>query len=336
MNVWSFAAANKFVKTEEENPAPAAGKVRVRVTKLMLNGTDASLYSGASKCRYPVVPGRYAVGIAADGSAENFLPKGARVLLHAVVAAPDTGTEKKDFSRDDDFLLCGRTADGYMRDFVCLSPGEFTPLPDSVSDEKALLLHHVALAKAAADKLGVRKGQHVAVVGANILGILLCQLLISRQAAPILIDAERARLDFARTCGVYYTMETDEHLLENVAAVTGGRLASGAVYMTSSRRNDPTVPFSVCAADANVVLCGSREDFDVNFSQPFRKQLSVFCVSGRSENLEASVNLMLSGAVDPAPFTFRTLKPEDAEPLLADYFRSPERSFKEINVVSLI
>lgn len=335
MNVWKFAAANKFVRTEAENPPAEQGKVRIRVTKLMLNGTDASLFSGATKCKYPLVPGRYAVGIVAEGSAVNYLPKGTRVLLHAVVPAPDTGTAKIDFSQSDD-LLCGRTADGYMRDLIYLAASDFTPLPESVSDESALLLHHVAMAKAAIDKLGVKKGQHIAIIGANVLGILLCQLLIYQQAAPILIDTDRARLDFARTCGVYYTMEADEHLLDNVASVTGGRLASGAAYVTSSRRNDINLPFTVCARGANIVLCGSREDLEINFGLPFRKQLSVFCVSARSENLEASINLVVSGAVDLSNFSFRTLKPDETEPLLRGYSNQPVRNFREINVVSLI
>ena len=335
MNVWRFAAANKFVRREEPNPAPQEGKVRVRVTRLMFNGTDALLFGGGTRCRYPMIPGRYAVGLVAEDSAENFLTKGMRVLLHAVVPAPDTGTERKDFS-ENDHLVCGRTADGYMRDMVYLPPRDMTPLPESVNDEKALLLHHVATAKAAADKLGVRKGQHVAVVGANVLGILLCQLLISRQAAPILIDTERARLDFARTCGVYYTMEADEHLLEKVGSVTGGRLAGGAVYITSARRNDASVTLSVCEEGANVVFCGSREDVNIDLTQAFRKQLSLFCASGRTENLEAAINLLVSGAVDPSRFTFRTVKPEETENLLKDYFSSPARDFQEINTVSLI
>ena len=41
MNVWKITAANKLAKTEEAPPAPEEGKVRIRVTKLFLNGTDA-------------------------------------------------------------------------------------------------------------------------------------------------------------------------------------------------------------------------------------------------------------------------------------------------------
>lgn len=334
MNVWKLTAAKKLELFEAENPAPEEGKVRIRVTKLMLNGTDAAIYGGKAVEGYPLIPGRYAVGVVAEGGAVG-MPKGTRVLLHATLPSPDTGTEKKDFS-ESDCLFCGRTSDGYMRDLLYLSPRDFTPLPDSVSDEKALLLHHVAIAKATIDKLAVKKGQHVAVVGANVLGIMLCQLLIYQQTAPILIDTDRARLEFARVCGIYYTMESDERLLENIASVTGGRLAGGAAYVTSTRRNDSTLPFSVCARGSNVVLCGSREDVTVDLTVPFRKQLSLFCVSGRSENLEASVNLMVSGAIDLSNFSFRTIKPEGAEPLLRDYFSTNERDFKEINVLTLI
>ena len=335
MNVWKLTAPGKIEHTETENPAREEGKVRVRVTRVFLNGTDAAIFDGTIGTHRPLIPGRYAVGMVAEEGGVSYLPKGTRVLLHAVVDAPDTGTKKKDFS-EDDFLLCGRTADGYLRDLANLPPENVTALPDSVNDEKALLLHHVALAKAAADKLGVRKGQHVAVVGANLLGILLCQLLIYQQAAPILIDAEPERLEFARSCGIYYTMAADDTLLDNVANVTGGRLVSGAVYLASSRRNDSSIPFSVCAQHANVVLCGFGEKISIDFAIPFRKQLSVFCVTHRSDNLESAINLVVSGAVDVSPFDFRTVKADGIEPLLKEYPQACARKLGTISTVTLL
>lgn len=335
MYEWKLTAPEKLERTETENPARAEGKVRVRVTKVFLNGTDAAIYRGTLDAPRPLIPGRYAVGLVAEDGSVSYLPKGTRVLLHSVTALPDSGTKAKNFA-EDEFRLRGRTADGYLRDLVNLDPEDVTALPDSVSDEKALLLHHVALAKSAADKLGVKKGQHVAVVGANLLGLLLCQLLIYQQAAPILIDADPERLEFARSCGIYYTMAADENLLENVANVTGGRLVSGAVYMASTRRNDPTIPFTVCAQDANVVLCGFGENLTVDFALPFRKQLSVYCVTHRADNLEAAINLAVSGATDFSAFHFCTEKADAVESILASYSALSVESLKNIHVVSLV
>ena len=334
MYVWKLTAPGTLVREEQDNPAREEGKARVRVTKLFLNGTDAALFNGSIGTRYPLIPGRYAVGLIAEESGMSYLPKGTRVLLHAVTDAPDTGTEKKDFA-EDEFLLCGRTAAGYLRDLVNLTPAELTPLPDSVSDEKALLLHHVALAKAAVDKLGVKKGQHIAVVGASLLGILMCQLLIYQQAAPILIDADAERLEFARTCGIYYTMAADDTLLSNVANVTGGRLVQGAVYLASSRRNAPVIPFSVCSPHANVVLCGFGEKLSIDFALPFRKQLSVFCVTHRSDNLEAAINLVVSGAIDLGAFEFCMDKADKIEQILSEHSES-SCTLRSIRLVTLV
>ena len=335
MNVWKLTAPGKLEHSETENPAREEGKVRVRITKLFFNGTDAALYAGALPARYPLIPGRYAVGLVAEEGGVSYLPKGTRVLLHAVTDAPDTGTRAKDFS-EDDFLLSGRTTDGFLRDLINLPPEDVTPLPDSVGDGKALLLHHVALAKAAADKLGVKKGQHVAVVGANLLGLLLCQILIYQQAAPILIDAEPERLEFARSCGVYYTIAAnDAELLQKVASITGGRLVSGAVYITAALRNDVNTAFSLCAQSANVVLCGFGDGVTISASVPFRKQLAFYCVSHRSDNLESAINLAVRGAVDVSAFRFRNVKAEDSAGLLEIYRSSSERKLGEINLVTL-
>ena len=69
MNVWRLTAANTM-KKEETEPVPEEGRRRIRITKIFVNRSDALLFSGAKKIRYPRIPGRFAVGLIADeGSA---------------------------------------------------------------------------------------------------------------------------------------------------------------------------------------------------------------------------------------------------------------------------
>ena len=49
MNVWKLTAPGKLERTETENPAREEGKVRVRVTKVFLNGTDAAIFRDARR-----------------------------------------------------------------------------------------------------------------------------------------------------------------------------------------------------------------------------------------------------------------------------------------------
>lgn len=334
MYTYRLTSANNLERIETPSPAPEEGKIKIRVTKVLIGNLDASIYSGDLKVRKPLIPGRFAVGMVAENT--PIYPKNTRVLLHTYVPMPDKGTEKKDFSLDE-IATRGRTRDGFLRDFVMLSPSEFTPLPDSVPDEKALLVHHIALAKEAVDKLSAQKGDHVVVVGANMLGIFISQLLIYQQSAPILVDGDPARLDFARRCGIYYTMLDDESLLDNVASVTGGRLANGAIYVTeASSVSDWTIPFALCAREKRVVYAGTNTRADLNLDVAMRKELTICGVPNGKDCLEMAINLLVSDGVDLTSFVAVKTRVEEASALLKDFTSHFEHDLSEINFLTLI
>ncbi len=334
MNVWKLTAAGNLVKGEED-VSPEEGKRRVRVTKVLVTPEDALLYKGRNRVKYPLIPGRFATGIIADEGSALF-PKGARVLLHSYLPAEDSGTEARSFT-EDDFRILGKTADGFLRDFVFAREEELTLLPDSVNDEKALLLYHLALAQATVDTLDVKRGEHIAVVGGNILGLFVARLLIYRQAAPVLIDSRRDRLDFARGRGVYYTSLTDDSLMGLVGTVTGGRLADGVVFVTGAGEKDMSLPVSVCAPDKHIAFCGMTSDpISLDLGSVIKKRLTVHGVSDGTENLEMAINLVANKSIDLSAFHFSVFSSEKLVPLLDELAREPERPVDEICIVNLV
>ncbi len=336
MNVWKLVGPKKLKRMEAPLPPHEDGKVRVRVTKVLVNSVDAALYAGGIPAAYPIVLGRYAVGVVSEEGASAYLPRGTRVLLHTFRPIEAEGTEKCDFTAQE-FDICGRTADGFLSDFVLVPPRHMTALPPSVSDERALILHHVAIAKAICDNLNVRKGQHVVVVGANLVGILTCQLLIYQQIAPILVDSVESHLAFARKCGVYYTLPADENVVEAVASVTGGRLADGAVYISTANGNSPDLPFSLTAHGGNVVVYGtSGGKVTLELSAALKKHLAIYCVTNGYGYLETAINLMANRAVDPTPYRANIVKAAQIETLLADYPRRKDRDADEINYIDML
>lgn len=333
MNVWKLIAANKLIASEAEVPPPQAGKIKVRVSKVLLCAMDASLYAGSPALKNPIIPGRFAVGRVLEDNGNALFPKGARVLLHTFLPVPDSGTEKRDFMQDD-YLVCGQTTDGFLRDIVYLSPDEMTPLPDSISNEKALLLHHIALAKASVDKLQVKKGQHIAVVGANILGIFICQLLIYQQAAPILIGSDPNRLNFAHGNGVYYVLPAEE-VSERIVDMTGGRLAGGAI-MVSDAESDASVPMSVCARESSVVVTGfSPSKAKLPLDIALRKQIDLHFLSNCADYLEAAINLVVNKAVNIDMFRAVPVQAANLGKALAEYAEHPDLGYEEYLYVNL-
>ena len=333
--VWRITGPKALVCDKMTAPSIPEKPLRVRVTKVFLSGVDAAIWRGDLKANYPIVPGRFAVGMIADETDNSLFPKGTRVLLHTFCPRPYTGTEKVDFSEDES-LVCGQTQDGFLRDFVYADPSDLTPIPDVLSDEKALVAHYVSIAKSAVECLGSCKGQHIAVIGANVMGILTAQLLIYQQAAPILIDTDPSRLAFARSCGIYYTLTADEHLLDGVANITGGRLAEGAIYVIGAPGNDHKIPFRVSAERSTTVFCGFVPDSEsYSMDLALSKQLTLRFVHSVTE-FEPAFNLLFTRAVETAAFKAKTVPPEEIQTFFETYGEHPEHDVSEVDIVSLI
>ncbi len=333
--VWRITAPGEMEETTATPPAIPEKLLRVRITKVFLSGVDAAIWRGDLKEDYPVVPGRFAVGMIADETENTLYPKGTRVLLHTFRPRPYTGTEKIDFSKDE-YLVCGQTQDGFLRDFVYADPCDLSPIPDVLSDEKALIAHYVALARSAVECLGPCKGKHIAVIGANVMGILTAQLLIYQQAAPILIDTDSSRLAFAKTCGIYYTLPADGELLGGIANITGGRLASGSIYVIGAPGNDHQIPFRVSAEKSTTVFSGfvpDNEKFSLDIA--LRKHLTLRFVQRVSE-FETAFNLLFTRAVDTDAFKVNTISPGGVKNFFGTYGKHPEHDVSEVNIVSLI
>lgn len=313
MNVWKITEPRVLVKEDCPVPETEEGKIRVRVTKMMLSRVDGEIFKGNVKTRLPLIPGRFAVGKISSQTEDSYFQKNMRVLLHTFRVPNDLGTEKRDFS-EEDVKIRGLTKAGFLRDFVTVSTDELTLLPDSVSDTDALLVHYIAIAKTAIDRLNVKKGNRIVVVGADFLGILISQLLIYQQASPILIDAEPERLSFAKRCGIYYTIHATDGVLDDVAAITGGRLADGAIYVKTAG-GDPLLPVQLVAGKGTVVVCASdRTGFSMDLELAIRKQISMCFVSEPEVSLEGAINLIVSKAINLELLknTMKTIsKPED-------------------------
>ncbi len=335
MNVWKLTAAKNLVKFTEEL-RPEEEKIRVRVTKVFVNDEDGLLFQGTKKTKYPIVPGRFAVGLVADDKGGALFPKDSRVLLHYFLPEEDTGTEKKDFF-EDACRVRGSTTDGFLRDFVYVGKDEMTPLPDAVNDEKALLVHHLALAKEAIDRLGVHKGEHIAVIGGNVLGIFICRLLIYQQASPILIDRRPRRLEFAQSRGIYYTSPDDASLMDYLGRITGGRLADGVIYVACAGENDVGLPVRVCSPGKNIVYCGQTSgSLPLDINETIKKRLTVSGVPDGTDFIENAINLIASKAIDVALFNVNSVGADGAPLLLRSLAEDPENSIGEIDILNLV
>ena len=311
MKTWKLTTPNTLERQTTDDLKISAGFSKIKITKALVCDSDAAVFSGATKVKYPVVPGRFAIGQVTETDEDTFLKRGDRVYL-----SPSFENELSELG----FEFAGKDVDGFYRDFTLATADDAYTLPASVSDEAAFLIDPVAVAEKIVDELNLSVGQHVLVFGGGLYGNILCQILIYHRFVPILADNNAARLELAKKSGIYYTFPNDETLHENVLRVTGGKLAEGAVYLAFNNPSEPSAIFAHLANGAHVAFCSRDEKtLNVNLQNAMLRNITITGVNECREYISTAINLLANKAVSFSQFNFRSFPEEKLPQLLKDY-----------------
>lgn len=300
MNGFRTAGAGKLVGFEAGDVFDSASLAKVKITKVLVNNQDAAIIAAGGAGETPVVPGRFAVGVVTETGADCFgLERGNRVYI-----CPDTPCGKcyacasGKSENCSELRVAGENEDGFLRDFAVLPCSNLFVLPDSVTDGDALYIDYLAHAVSALSQLEIKKGDHVVVIGAGTLGIILSCLIIYYQAVPILIDSDEEKLARARSCGIYYTLSTDSDLFGNVAELTGGRMAERVIYIADSGLNtNIALNLARYAGEIAFLGFGGKQNLSVNVNRALTKQLVLRGISTGYGNTATSINLAANKVV---------------------------------------
>ena len=285
MKIWQLVSQKNIQRTVSSDLKISPSTAKVKVTKALLSEADVASFVGALKVQYPLVPGRFAVGIVTEAGEESFMKKGERVYL-----APNF----EDELAPDGMQTAGQTVDGYYRDFVVVDENQAYTLPSSVTDEAAFLIEAVALAEHVVEAMDVKVGQHILVLGGGLYGNVLCQILIYHRAVPILVDNNQERLARAKKCGIYYTFPFDETLKDN--------------------RIEPSAVFNFLARDTTVAFASLMEKpLTINLENALKNNITVKGVTECLDHVSSAINILANKAVSFAPFSYMYY-PEEALP----------------------
>jgi threonine dehydrogenase-like Zn-dependent dehydrogenase len=109
-------------------------------------------------------------------------------------------------------------------------------LPDGVPPEWGVFARVGAIALNAVVAADIHLGEHVAVFGQGVIGVLATRLATLNGAAVTAVDAKPARLDLARTFGAVDALDarSSDGVAESVRAATDGFGADTAIELSGS------------------------------------------------------------------------------------------------------
>ena len=140
MESWKINHLGKINLDNEE--LSAEGKVKVKVSKALIDNTDVNLLKGEGN-RYPITPSRIAIGNVSEEYLDLGLKFGERVLLSPYLATGTAHDKKVYIAPNVDTM--GIDCDGFLKDFVAINRENVYLLPDSVSENEALFVENIAL-----------------------------------------------------------------------------------------------------------------------------------------------------------------------------------------------
>jgi 2-desacetyl-2-hydroxyethyl bacteriochlorophyllide A dehydrogenase len=276
---------------EIDCPEPGPDEVLIRVMASGICGTDIHILRGEYMGGYPVIPGHEFSGVVeAIGSAVTRFQPGDRVAVEPNIACdncPACLNNRQNFCHN--WSAVGVTHPGGMAQFVT-APEKTSFAIGELSFEQAAFMEPLSCVLHGLERLGPELADHIAILGAGPIGMLLMQGVRLQGASHItVVDKNPARREFAAQMGA-------DAILSEVGALEVDRYdavidATGALALMRqsldfARPGGKVLWFGVPPAGAEMNL----EPFKI-----FRKGLTVLSSFTSVRNSHQALALLRSG-----------------------------------------
>ena len=332
MHAAVLEAPRRFDIAERAVPRPRDGEVVVHVAATAVCHTDLSIYTGDHPgVRYPVVLGHEATGrVEALGDGVTGLKTGQPVIINPIISCG-----RCDSCVRGDAHLCrnaglfGREVDGSMSEYVCLPSRYIHALPEKLPLPNATLIETLATVRHAQERLGIKAGESVAVLGQGTTGLLHTRLAVLAGANPVIaISRSRWKLDMASAMGAHHVLDVPaEKAVAEVVRLTGGSgadvvidTAGGAQTLEAGlsmlRPGGRLSPYAVSHE-----CCSGFTTFPLYY-----KEVSI--IGSRAltaADMQPSIDLVASGDIDVSKFVSATYPLEHAPEAFREYESNPGR-----------
>lgn len=293
----------------EERPDPVAvpGWVVVRVDVASLCGTDAHQYEGRIDSPFPRVPGHDFAGTV-ESVGEGVDPS---LVGHSFAVKPSLPCGECDACRAGRPLDCPRKkliglwSDGCLAERIAVPAVNLVPIPEGVPLYGAALLEPFAVALNCIDRLRLKLGDSVLVLGQGPIGLAVARLAAASGAGQLLVsDVREEVFAVSRAYGATTCLDSrDPDLVQQVLDLTGGRGADVVVETSGAPAATASV-IDLVRKEGKASFIGYANDLPgIPVVPMMLKTLTVLGIGGNGGRgqYERSLELIRTGRVDIEP-----------------------------------
>ena len=255
--------------TEKDN-------VLVKMTAAGICGSDVGIYHGTNAAAtYPRIIGHEMVGVVSKvGENVTHLKAGDRVIVNQVTSCGHCYPCSKNRGNVcDNLKVRGVHIDGGYREYIAVPENDCYILPESLSDEDAVMIEPTTIAIQSCTRAELEKEDMLLIYGAGALGRSILKIAHTICDHIIVADIMDDKLAEAKQNGASYTINVaTENFQEKVLEYTKGRGATVSIdaacvknslllllQATGNAGRVITMGFSTAATEVNQFLITSKE-----------------------------------------------------------------------------
>jgi L-iditol 2-dehydrogenase len=188
------------------------GDVKIKLIYGGICGSDLRVFQGKlAHASYPIRPGHELVGTIIEAGKAAPYKVGTRVVVF-----PNSFCGECDLCLKGKTNICrhkksiGVNADGGFSEVITISAKYVLPVPEDLTDERAILIEPLAVVVHALKKVELTKDTTVAIVGSGNEGMLAVVLAYHLGAKVTALDINPVKLEMVRKLGDIKVMAPDE------------------------------------------------------------------------------------------------------------------------------
>jgi 2-desacetyl-2-hydroxyethyl bacteriochlorophyllide A dehydrogenase len=292
---------------EARKPQAGPGEVLLRVERCGICGTDLHILSGNFPApNLPLIIGHEFAGtIEAVGAGVRHVGPGTKATVDINIACGVCY-----FCRIGNKLFCPEVRQlgvhdaGGLAEYVVAPAANVYPLPAAMPLEHAAYIEPLACTVHGQDRIGIRTGETIAIVGGGPMGLAHTALANLRGAARVIVsELDAGRRERATRLGADEVIDPGStDAVDQVLELTDGRGADVVIEAVGSvrtyedafrmvRRGGRLLAYGAAPPDASI----SIKPFDV-----YAKELTIVgSYAGTYETWPAAIELISSGRFDP-------------------------------------
>ena len=326
----------KVACVDLEKPVPKKGEALIHIMTAGICGSDIGAFRGANKLiTYPRVIGHELAGVI-EAIDENDNPKGFKVGDHVIV---------------DPYLYCGhcypcsigRTncctdlhvlgvhVDGGMAEYFCHPSKMLVKMPDDMDWTLAAMAEPLTISLHGIHRGALKAGEYVAIFGAGTIGVLAGMAAEAYGAHAIIIDLVQERLDFAKSVGIEYTINSGkEDPVAVVSKITDGVMAQLVMECTGANACIRQTLDLVCNAGRITLTGWPKKETSIPTDMITKKEVDIRGARTSAGEFEEAIDLIMSGKVDIRKILTKTVPIEEAPETIIDIEKNPGNYMKVV------